>query len=239
VIRTRTARAVLPVLLVLGAALLAAACGDSDQYGSKPTKSTGDKPTALKDVTAPTADAALTKEMGPDGAALTTAGCAYGTYKQEEATHVQSVNDLKYDTFPPTSGTHFPIWATPGIYSSQVPDGFATHDLEHGEVVVWLGTKVSAAQVKAVKALPKKEEKYIVAPRYDLAGLFAAAWAKGLSCPPEALAKLTDDQLTDGLTAWYGSVVSTGSEAEKDIPAYAGAMKEPTPTRDISVAAPF
>jgi len=120
-----------------------------------------------------------------------------------------------------------------------VPDGFVTHDLEHGEVAVWLGTKVSKAQEKLVGEIPKDEEKWIVAPRADLDGLFAAAWAKGLSCPPAALEQLTDDQLEDGLKTWYSTVVSTGSEAEKDIPAYAGAMKEPTPTRDISVAAPF
>ncbi|MCW2973309.1 MAG: Xanthine/uracil/thiamine/ascorbate permease family protein, partial [Thermoleophilia bacterium] len=212
--------------------------GDGGQYGTTSTSSS-DKPVSLRQVTAPKADADLTEEMGDDGAALVTAGCSFGTYKEEEANHVKSVDDLDFATFPPTSGTHFEVWATPGVYDKQVADGFAVHDLEHGEVVLSIGTKVDDAQAKLLRALPKDEEKWVVTPRPDLAGVFAAAWAKGLSCPPEALAKLTDEQLEAGIRTWYAAVVSTGSEAEKDIPAYAGAMKEPTPARDISVAAPF
>ncbi|MBC7460964.1 MAG: DUF3105 domain-containing protein [Thermoleophilia bacterium] len=231
-------RHTLASLVIISAALFATGCGDSDQYGtSSGTKS--DKPVGLRQVTTPKADDGLTNEMGGDGAALVTAGCSFGTYKEEEANHVKRVDDLDFTTFPPTSGTHFDIWATPGVYDKQVPDGFSTHNLEHGEIVLAIGTKVSAAQTKLLRAIPKDEEKWVVTPRPDLAGVFAAAWAKGLSCPPEALAQLTDEQLNAGIKTWYATVVSTGSKAEKDIPAYAGAMKEPTPTRDISVAAPF
>lgn len=226
-------------LLFLISALFVAGCGDNDQFGIKSSKQTSDKPVTAREVTPPTVDSDLTDKMGADGEALTTVGCVFGTYKEEEPTHVDSVDELKFQAFPPTSGTHFSIWATPGVYETQVPDGFAVHNLEHGEIVIWRGTKLTDDQVKLVTAVPKDGEKWIVTPRPDLEGLFAAAWTKGLSCPPAALAKLTDDQLEQGLHTWYSTVVSTGSEAEKDIPAYAGAMKEPTPSRDISVAAPF
>ena len=79
----------------------------------------------------------------------------------------------------------------------------------------------------------------VVVPRPDLDGLYSAAWATGLSCPPAALTKLGPDDAAAALDAWYDVVESTGSEAEKDVPAYAGAMKEPTPERDISTEAPF
>ncbi|MCW2950588.1 MAG: hypothetical protein JWN41_1601 [Thermoleophilia bacterium] len=223
-------------LLVAVAALALASCGGERQYEGSSKSGDSAKPVATRDVTPPTADAALTKKLGGDGAALATAGCVFGSYKAEDATHVESVDDLDFQTFPPTSGTHYPVWASPGVYDDQVPDGFAVHDLEHGEVVVWLGTKVPKTLAKRVGELPKKGEKWVVSPRSDLAGLFASAWTKGLSCPPAALTKMPDDQLTKGLRAWYTAVVSTGSPAEKDIPAYPGAMKEPTPTRDISVA---
>jgi hypothetical protein len=226
------------LLLVTCAALVAAGCGSTD-YGSPETTSSTSKPTKPKAVTPPTPDADLTKKLGADGAALMAAGCTFGSYPEEKAEHVKSVDDLTYDSFPPTSGKHFAIWATPGVYDQPIGDGFAVHNLEHGSVVAWLGTEVSEATTKTVGKVPHQGQKWLVAPRTDLTGLFSAAWGLGLSCPPAALAKLDDATLTSALEAWYDAVNSTGSEAEKDIPAYAGSMKEPTPTRDISEAAPF
>ena len=56
--------------------------------------------------------------------------------------------------------------------------------------------------------------------------------------PPAALTELGPEAFATHLDAWFVAVQSTGSDAEKDIPAYAGAMKEPTPSRDISQAPP-
>jgi len=229
-------------LALLACALIAAGCGSKDESdtGPKETKQSGsaraDMPT---EVTKPTPDADLTKELGADGAALTAAGCTFGTFTQEEAEHVDDVSDLTYATFPPTSGTHFQDWAPFGAYDAQVPDGYATHDLEHGGVVVWFGTEVDDAMRGAVNDLLDDGEKWLTSPRDDLDGLYSAAWGKGLWCPPAALAKLDASTLADALDTWFQAVESTGSDAEKDVPAYAGSMKEPTPERDISTDPPF
>src|SRR5690606_13532784 len=93
----------------------------------------------------------------------------------------------------------------------------------------------------AVDGLLDDGEKWIVVPRpgdAQVPGLFSAAWAQGLYCPPEALDQLGPQAVADHLDAWYEAVESTGSDAEKDIPAYAGAMKEPAPVRDISADTP-
>ena len=226
------------IILASCVVLATAGCG-STNYGSPQTTSSTSKPSKPMAVTAPKPDPDLTKQLGTSGAGLTTAGCVFGSYPLETAEHVKDVNDLKFKSFPPTSGTHFAIWATPGVYDQPVGDGFAVHNLEHGGVVAWLGTDVEDATVTAVNDVPKQGQKWLVAPRTDLAGLFSAAWGLGLSCPPPALAKLDEATLAKGLKAWYDAVNSTGSDAEKDVPAYAGAMKEPTPKRDISEAAPF
>ncbi|MCW2921696.1 MAG: hypothetical protein JWL76_1570 [Thermoleophilia bacterium] len=220
------------------AALLAAGCGDD----SSPKQSSDtDGPVKIRTVDAPDADEDLTDTLGTAGKDLVDAGCVFGTYELQEAEHVDEGKRLS-DSFPPTTGKHYEDWAPFGIYDSPIEDGFVVHDLEHGGVAVWTGTKVPDADA-LVKALDDDyvdaDEKWVIAPRRDIEGLFSAAWGKGLSCPPAAVTKLGTKATAEALDEWYQAVVSTGSEAEKDVPAYAGAMKEPTPERDISTEAPF
>ncbi len=218
------------------AALVAAGCG-SDDGGSTDSKDAG--PVEVRSVTPPEADEDITDDLGAEAKTLGDAGCTFGTYELEDPDHVDTDEDLESKTFPPTSGRHFDNWAPFGVYDEPIDDGYAVHNLEHGGVAVWFGTEVDDAIRDAITELPEQDEKWLIAPREDLEGLFSAAWGKGLSCPPGALEKLGPEGTAEGIEAWYGTVVSTGSEAEKDVPAYAGGMKEPTPERDISTEAPF
>jgi hypothetical protein len=219
------------------AALVATGCGDDS--GSSSSDDTDSGPVEVRAVDAPEANEDLTEALGESGTTLVEAGCTFGTYEEGEIEHVDEGDDLESTSFPPTSGRHYNDWAPFGLYEEPVEDGYAVHNLEHGGVVVWLGTKVDDDTREAVADLLDDDEKWLVAPREDIEGLFSAAWATGLSCPPAALTKLGAEGTADGLDAWYEVVESTGSEAEKDVPAYAGAMKEPTPERDISTEAPF
>lgn len=234
----RSGRLVAATLLVAGAALAATGCGDDDgDATASATKRDGK--VEIRQVTQPEPDDALTKDLGKLGTTLTKAGCTFGTYEAAEGEHIDESEALRGKDFPPTTGTHYENWAPFGAYDEPVEDGFAVHNLEHGGVVVWLGTKTDDALAGAVEQLLDDEEKWVVAPRRDIEGLFSAAWAKGLSCPPAALEQLGPELTAEALDEWYETVVSTGSEAEKDVPAYAGAMKEPSPTRDISAESPF
>ena len=47
---------------------------------------------------------------------------------------------VKYDSFPPTSGPHYPEWVTWGTYGKPVPEIAAVHNLEHGGVIVQYGS---------------------------------------------------------------------------------------------------
>lgn len=50
--------------------------------------------------------------------------------------HMTDISDIAYNTNPPTSGSHFPIWAKKGVYDRAISDGYLLHSLEHGYVVI-------------------------------------------------------------------------------------------------------
>ncbi len=51
--------------------------------------------------------------------------------------HVTDIAGVKYNSDPPTSGSHFPVWAKPGVYDRLISDGYFIHSMEHGYVVIW------------------------------------------------------------------------------------------------------
>ena len=50
--------------------------------------------------------------------------------------HVTDIAGIAYNSNPPTSGTHFPVWAKPGVYDRLMSDGYLVHSLEHGYVII-------------------------------------------------------------------------------------------------------
>jgi hypothetical protein len=49
--------------------------------------------------------------------------------------HVPIGTDIQWDSNPPSSGPHYPIWAAYQAYTSPVPRGYYVHNEEHGAVV--------------------------------------------------------------------------------------------------------
>jgi len=52
------------------------------------------------------------------------------------AEHSSDISGITYNSNPPTSGKHFPIWAKKGIYDRVISDGYLLHSLEHGYIVI-------------------------------------------------------------------------------------------------------
>jgi hypothetical protein len=50
--------------------------------------------------------------------------------------HVAVGTDVQYNSNPPSSGPHFPIWADFKVYDKPVPRGYWVHSMEHGAVVL-------------------------------------------------------------------------------------------------------
>ena len=60
-----------------------------------------------------------------------------GVKAQDEGDgHVAEGTRVTYGSTPPNSGKHWPRWAACGVYENELPDEYAVHNLEHGQVVI-------------------------------------------------------------------------------------------------------
>jgi hypothetical protein len=104
----------------------------------------------------------------------------------EGVQHVPICSPLSYQTNPPSSGNHYPMWAAYQTYDRPFPRGFWVHSLEHGAVVITYncpgGCADEVADVQAfIDGLPADcgdtARRVIMTPDPDLDVRFAAsAW---------------------------------------------------------------
>jgi hypothetical protein len=128
------------------------------------------------------------ESSGVDGA------CVRETFSPQGQQHVQELSDsFKYNSFPPTSGPHYPVgdkapvvW---NIYEEPLDEVALVHNLEHGGVVVQYGSDVSPQTVQQLSAW------YAESPE----GLIVAPLPESI---PEAAAPPPDAQSKIFLTAW-------------------------------------
>lgn len=50
--------------------------------------------------------------------------------------HVTDISGVSYNSNPPTSGNHFPMWVQRGVFDMLISDGYLIHSLEHGYIVM-------------------------------------------------------------------------------------------------------
>lgn len=219
------------------ASIVAAGCGGSggEERSTSKSKAAAPDPT---EVTRPEPDDDLIEALGAIGTTATTAGCAIGSFDEQEPEHVSEVSSKDWNSFPPTSGKHYDRWAPFGVYDETLDDGFTIHNLEHGGVAVWYGDGVDEPLVKAIDGNIDDGEKWLLIPRDGIDGIASSAWTKLLACDASALSKLGVNDTASLMDAWFDEVQSTGAPSEKDIPAYAGGMEDPKPTRDVSLEQP-
>ncbi len=87
-------------------------------------------------------------------AAMKAAGFSFKTVTAAPAKHVTSLKaKVKYNTTPPSSGTHYAEPAVWDFYTDQpVPTILAVHNLEHGGIVIWWGEKTPEATIEQLRA---------------------------------------------------------------------------------------
>jgi Protein of unknown function (DUF3105) len=95
-----------------------------------------------------------TKKLGQE---LAAAGCTFKTVTayvpKGGHTHVPSlVSNDHWNTDPPSNGQHYPEWAVWGFYTEAVNPRQVVHNEEHGGVIVWWGSNVSAGTVEKLRA---------------------------------------------------------------------------------------
>lgn len=61
--------------------------------------------------------------------------------------HVIDISEIVFNSTPPTSGSHFAIWARPGVYENVLSDGYLIHSLEHGYVNIGYNCSMGESNV--------------------------------------------------------------------------------------------
>ena len=121
-------------------------------------------------------------------------GCSVRGFASDGHLHGQPTS---FAQTPPTSGTHAPRWADWGIYEDVVPMAYQVHNLEHGGVVVAVGSRTSGAAIERFAEFYAAEPGYLVvtppasttlspaAPgvrAFPSRGLVATSWQRRLVC---------------------------------------------------------
>ena len=99
--------------------------------------------------------------------AMTDAGCTFKTYKEQPRTpHFATTppaKPFKYNSFPPSSGRHYFQTVTYGFYDQPVDKYSVVHNLEHGAILVYWGSKVPKSEVAKIRQWWKDDARGIVA----------------------------------------------------------------------------
>jgi len=93
---------------------------------------------------------------------------------------VAALEKVQYNSLPPTSGPHFAIPPTPGIYDTPLQAGSFVHAEEHGHVVIAYSPSLQAAQVSALRDIAKAHPGDVLMTPYPplATGLALAAWGR-------------------------------------------------------------
>jgi hypothetical protein len=113
-------------------------------------------------------------------------GCVAQTFANQGQLHAQSQpKSFKYNSFPPTSGTHYPIPLLFNIYDQPLDQFRLVHNLEHGGIAIQYGDKVPQATVNQIRQWYASDSfGKIVAPLPALGNKVAlTAWTHMLTCP--------------------------------------------------------
>ena len=127
---------------------------------------------------------------GSDGdaaAALADAGCTLETFAGQEGTHVESLEAKpKWNSSPPTSGPHYGEPAIWGFYDEPVLLIQSVHNLEHGGVVIHLGSDVTDATIAQIREWYDEDPRgLLVAPLPSLRPRNAIALSAWTAAPDE------------------------------------------------------
>ncbi|HEV2591794.1 MAG TPA: DUF3105 domain-containing protein [Gaiellaceae bacterium] len=116
-------------------------------------------------------------------AAMTGAGCSYKTVDafvpKGQSTHVNSLtaND-HWNTSPPSNGQHYPEWDVWGFWTQTQNPRRVVHNEEHGGVIIWWGSQVSAPTVAKLRAFYLQQPEGVLGTPYPSLGskIAVTAW---------------------------------------------------------------
>src|SRR5215210_6619709 len=154
------------------------------------------------------------QEIGDLDQAAKAAGCKLASPEIEGATHEdKQFKASDYNTSPPTSGNHNPVWYEDGIYGpGDTPElGKLVHTLEHGRIDVQYKKGTPEETVQQLEALLGESEGYHMLLFENTTGMSAqvaaTAWGQSLTCPE------MNDKVFDAIRTFRAQYIDQGPEA--------------------------
>jgi hypothetical protein len=118
-------------------------------------------------------------------ATMRAAGCTLHTYPSQGRQHTSKLTaKIKYNSFPPTSGTHYYVPAVWNFYTSPLVLVQEVHNLEHGGIVVQWGNQVPQSTVAKIRDFWQADpDAMLMAPLPKLGNKIAlTAWTHLATC---------------------------------------------------------
>ena len=94
-------------------------------------------------------------------------GTVYSDMGRTHISQAERASTNAYNSVPPTSGDHWPVWAQCGVHDTPIENERQVHNLEHGFVVIQYKTDDKAVidqLKKIVEKLPGWPNFYVLAP---------------------------------------------------------------------------
>jgi hypothetical protein len=91
-----------------------------------------------------------------------------------------TLETVRYNSVPPTSGPHYAFTVAPGIYSEPLSPGLTVHAMEHGHIVVQYAPDTPKPTVRLLEHLAKRYAADIVLAPYPGLdhGIALTAWGR-------------------------------------------------------------
>ena len=207
------------LLGLLALALFATACGGVGDSSKHQTPSTADGTQAAPQLSvrdddpqkyvgsssvgfgegpAPQISAAVRSAAAAAGCSVRADASAVGIHLSASDQVNLHTNDPDYSkqTLPPTNGMHNPVWADWGIYTTVIPYRFEVHNLEHGGIVIHLGSAVPELLAKKLYALWASSPPFmLLTPAtggdVPVSGITTTSWQRALLCPTASATTIT------------------------------------------------
>ena len=108
---------------------------------------------------------------GKAASLLAKAGCEFKTVDASlpkgEQTHMNDLakplGKMGWNTFPPSNGQHYPLWAVWDFYTDPVNPRRVVHNEEHGGVILWWGPQTPGATVEQLRTLYNEDPAAVAA----------------------------------------------------------------------------